>query len=637
MCGFVVTTSKKIIEKKKVQSSLELISHRGPDNDKLISINNMYFGFVRLSIQDLSEKAMQPMQSQNKRYIMVFNGEIYNYKSLRNNLINFHNKNFETSSDSEVLIEHISQYGLEETLAKLKGMFAFVLFDKSKNKLYLCRDHFGQKNLYFFLENSNSKGELIIASEIKAFLPFMNKLTPDKEKIASLLFMDHIPNDGSIFKEISEVKPGHFYIVDTENINNLNEFEYFHPCKLVDKELYEELDAMPKRKIINRLDKLMQNSSDLHSVSDAKLGLLFSTGIDSHLLLTYLDKYNLELFHAASKMQIGNSIVDEISDFHKCKINKIDIDNERSLFYDLPKLIWNYEQPNQIEGLMLAKICNLAKSNNFKVLISGCCADELFGGYPYYNHYAWDVKKTLLLKNNKKLRKFFNIFGDLIGSPDSLAIHNILCPTSLERISDFISYQINGKDINKNFDRAFASYSFLDKEEDILNNAYLLEELNTRMLRFLHRNDRFSMQESIELRVPFLDLDLVKFIINIPPKIRTGAPNLKHSRFSKPLIRELLSRRTNKSYPKRLQVKQGPNFNFLSDLNKISTKFNYRNLEDILDLPNNYFLSSIKEGKYKSFKLRYNLLSTEILLDLFINKENIHNIQNNIKDLLSLK
>ena len=634
MCGFVVTRSNNNIEKTTVRSSLDLISHRGPDNDSVVSLNNMHFGFVRLSIQDLSKKAMQPMQSQNKRFIIVFNGEIYNYKYLRNHLINLDKKTFKTSSDSEVLIEYISEYGIEETLAKLKGMFAFVLLDKLKNKLYLCRDHFGQKNLYFFIENSKSEEKLIIASEIKAFLPFVNKLTPDKEKIASLLFMDRIPLNGSIFKQIQEVKPGHFCVINTEDISNIRELEYFHPSSLVNQDLYEEIGSMPKDELINRLDKLIEKSSDLHSIADAKLGLLFSTGIDSHLLLTYLEKYNLELFHAASKMQIGNSLADEISNFHKCKLNKIDIDNERSLFLDLPKLIWNYEQPNQIEGLMLAKICKLAKLKNFKVLISGCCADEIFGGYPYYNHYSWDVKKTLLFKEKKILKKFFNIFGDLISTPHSLSIHHFINPISLERITDFINYQIPGDDFNMNFDKAYSSYSFLQKEEEILNNAYLLEELSTRMLRFLHRNDRFSMQESIELRVPFLDLDLVQFSINIPPKIRTGAPNLKPSKFSKPLIRELLRKRTSKFYPKKLQVKQGPNFNFLSDLNKISSKFKYTNIENILGLPNNYFLSSFKKGKYKSFKLRYNLISIEILLDLFINKENIHNIQKNIKEIL---
>ncbi len=633
MCGFVVTVSNDHNDKLKIKKSLELISHRGPDDSNILSIDNMNFGFVRLSIQDLRIDAMQPMYSQNKRYLINFNGEIYNYKSLRDNLINRYKKSFRTSSDTEVLLESISEYGLEKTLDEIRGMFAFVLFDKLENKLILCRDHFGQKNLYYKFANNNSEYRLIIASEIKAFLPFNEKLIPDKNKISSQLFIDNIPSNGTLFKDIFEVKPGNISILSPLSLPNLKEIEYFNPTKLVEKNLYQEYKSMTKSSLLSEFDSLMKKSIELHSVSDAKLGLLFSTGIDSHLLLSYLDKLNIELFHASSKQQIGNSIADDIAEFHKCKLNKSDIDSQESLLINLPNLIWSYEQPNQIEGLMLSKACSLARSRGFKVLISGCCADELFGGYPYYNHFSWDVKLSQNIKNKKFFKKLSNIFGSMALADDSLAFHSLLSPTSLERVMNFLDYETGNFNTLSNFEKAINAYSFLDSQEQIFNNAYLLEEINTRMLRFLHRNDRFSMQESIELRVPYLDLDVVKFALNVPAQRRSGAPNIKHSKYSKPLIRNLLKKRT-KKYPNNLQVKQGPVFNFLNDLDNISANYKYKNLEQILNLPSKNISELVANDKLKSFKLKYNLLSTEILLNQFVENIDADSIADNIKFLL---
>ncbi len=637
MCGFIVSLSNESEDKYKIEESLELISHRGPNNKKTLSFNNINFGFARLSIQDLSNSAMQPMFSQNNRFIIVFNGEIYNYKLIRDNLKINQKKSFRTNSDTEVLLECISVYGLEKTLQKIKGMFAFVIFDKFQNKLILCRDHFGQKNLYFTIDKTKDGGRLIIASEIKAFLPFKKCFEPDKDKITPLLFLDRPPTSGSIFKDVNEVKPGSFFALSPDDFLNIKEVEYFHPSELVNENLYRHNKSLSKKDLVEEFDYLMQRSIDMHSISDAKLGLLFSAGVDSHLLLSYLDKYNVELFYASSKKQIGDNLAEKIALDHNCRINKKDIDKENSLLIDLPKLLWSYEQPNQLEGLMLAKVCNLAKERGFKVLISGCCADELFGGYPYYNHFSWDIKSTRLFKNKRFIRKIFNILGDLFLTPNSLPFHNFLYPTSLKRLFEFIDFEISKSNVHKEYERASRAYYFLDDDEEILNNAYLLEELSTRMLRFLHRNDRFSMQESIELRVPYLDKDLVKFALNIPAYRRSSAPSLNYSRCSKPLIRKLLNKRTGKKYPVRMQAKQGPIFNFHNDLKYISKNFSYKNLESIFNLPANSILKLIEEDKFNSFKLRYNLISTEILLSQFCNNQNRNDIEDNLRFLINKK
>lgn len=637
MCGFIVSLSKDSNDKNKIKESLELISHRGPNHKNILSFKNINFGFARLSIQDLSNNAMQPMFSQNKRFLMVFNGEIYNYKIIRDNLKKNYKKSFRTNSDTEVLLECISIYGLEKTLEKIKGMFAFVIFDKYENKLFLCRDHFGQKNLYFMIEKSKFGEKLLIASEIKAFLPFIKCLDPDKDKITPLLFFDRPPTSGSIFKDVNEVKPGKFLVLCPDDFFNIKEVEYFHPSDLVNENLYRHYKFLNKKDLVEEFDYLMQKSVEMHSISDAKLGLLFSAGIDSHLLLSYLDKYKLELFYASSKKQVSEYIVDEIALMHNCKINREDIDKGNSLLIDLPKLLWSYEQPNQLEGLMLAKVCNLAKKRGFKVLISGCCADELFGGYPYYNFFSWDLKSSYLLKNKRFIKKIFNTFGDLFLTPDSLPFHNFLYPTSLKRLFEFIDFEILESNFHNEFDKASKAYSFLDNDEEILNNAYLLEELSTRMLRFLHRNDRFSMQESIELRVPFLDKDLVKFALNVPAYKRTSAPSFRYSRCSKPLIRKLLKKRTGNKYPVNMQTKQGPVFDFYDDLNYISKNFIYENLEAMFNLPSQSILRLIEEDKFNSFKLKYNFISTEILLSQFCNNQNQNDIEDNLRFLIDKK
>ena len=267
MCGFVGFFGKidrKIIGDLKLATNLT--KHRGPDDTKYFISEKIALGFNRLSIQDLSKRGSQPMFSSNKRYVIAFNGEIYNFKELRN-IINYNGIQLKSNSDTEILV-NLYQIYKEKVFSKIRGMFSFVIFDKKENSLLLARDSFGIKPLYYISQKKN----FAFSSELKGFIPFIGKNLNweinDKFLHEQLIYRS-VSNGNTLIKDVKKILPGH-YLKLHRNKKTLRKFNSYEENQLKDKP--------------DNLDQILKNSIKQHLISDVPTGIALSGGIDSSLL-----------------------------------------------------------------------------------------------------------------------------------------------------------------------------------------------------------------------------------------------------------------------------------------------------------------------------------------------------------------
>lgn len=466
MCGIFSIFDRDLKNKKKLLDiSFNLLQHRGPDSKNQIFINdNLAFGHHRLSVIDLDKRSSQPMRSLNGRYTIIFNGEIYNFKELKKK-INFHN--LKTESDTEVLLMLWEKYG-PSSLDMLKGMFAFIIFDELKEDIYICRDRFGIKPIYYF----KSENFFIFSSEIKPILSYIKYYKPNLKAIKSYLvdyLYDH--TNETFFDNILKVEQGSFIKINIKSqewkikkwydlsskIKNFNKLNYIE-CK-------------------TELKKLIDKSITEHLVSDTKIGLNISGGIDSSILSTFtlnnpkVEKY----FHQNYPHNSEKEWIRELGAIAKTKF--VDL-NANKIFSIIEEITHSQEEP--FGGIMVCGFDYLykdVKKNNIKVMIDGNGLDELLCGYSKYLNLNTVNSKTIDGTNfdNKKF-----ISKKFIENIDSL--------------------------------RFSSKKAFKDKSR----NASLNDLLFSKVPRTLRFNDKISMKSSIELRVPFLDHELVEFSFSIP-------------------------------------------------------------------------------------------------------------------------
>ena len=404
MCGFVGLYLNKdsSLEEGKFASVLQkmthALEHRGPDNQGFYinSQEKLGFGFQRLSIIDLKKNANQPMISNNKNWVIVYNGEVYNYKSLKKNL-NKDRSFWKSSSDTEVIIECIAQYGFHNTIQKLNGMFAIAAYCFSEKTLWLARDKFGEKPLYF---NYKSNQGLCFASELISFsyLPGFKKQI-NEEAFSQYVRYGYVPDPLSIFKDTYKVEPGHIIKFDRKNL--IKKIKYWDSIEhfINSKEnkfrgSFQEAKEEVKRKIDISIKHRL--------ISDVPLGLFLSGGIDSTNLALSLYRQNIPTNtfsigfddKKTNELQFSDLVAKKLNTNHFSKYvsEKDSINNIQSISkaYDEP-----FSDPSQIPTFMLCKFVK----EKITVAISGEGADELFGGYPRY----YDISNFWTrIKNNPK-------------------------------------------------------------------------------------------------------------------------------------------------------------------------------------------------------------------------------------------
>lgn len=538
MCGLIGFISKNNISKNLIFQMLDSLKHRGPDSSDyfLDSRFNLFLGHTRLSILDISDKANQPITSKNKRYVMIFNGEIYNFKKLKKLLNDKFTIKWHGHGDTEVLINCIEKFGFLESLKLIEGMFAIAVYDIKLHKIYLARDKFGEKPLYF----GNSNGKFYFSSELKAMMvdKYFHKEI-NKLSVKYLMSYNYIPSPLSIFKNIFKLKHGHYIQIDLNkknyDSNSINQIKYTND----ELENYGTNDNFEKNK--NILRDLIFNSVERKIESDVEIGSFLSSGIDSSTItsvMTHVSKKKIQTFSLGYQDDYFDESKqsEKISKFLGTDHHNInfDLNDASDLVLNLPKLFCEpFSDSSQIPTLYLSK----ETSKYVKVCCSGDGGDELFGGYNRYINSQlmsdmYQKKKSLKssLINIMGSRKLDFIFNFLLKFnnffPDNFKIHNMI------QKSESIVNSLNKKDLyqmylsinqhwnfndfintNENKD-IFSEYWGNDLEylENIMNldlNTYLPDDL-------LVKVDRSSMAYSLEVRNPFLDKNILNFANNIP-------------------------------------------------------------------------------------------------------------------------
>lgn len=517
MCGFVGFFNTPSVGGESdvvIRAMADRIIHRGPDDADYYVDSDIALGFRRLSIIDL-EGGRQPIANEDGSMVITFNGEIYNYQSLRDELLNCGHV-FKTHADTEVILHGYEEYG-KEILQRLRGMFAFVIWDMNKKKLFGARDIFGIKPFYYYQKN----GEFMFGSEIKSFLShpgFEKEL--DEERIPEYLSYEYIPDERTIFKNVFKLPGAHCF--EYKNGALTVERYYKIEYKIEDDKTLEYWE--------DEIQKEFAESVAMHQISDVEVGCFLSSGVDSSYVVKEISKgtekvktfsvgYEEEKYSELPYAQDFSSVVGVPNIANKVSADEFfDAMPEIQYFMDEP-----LPNPSEIPLYFLAK--NARKY--VKVVLSGEGADELFGGYPMYlqgGHFAEYTKKV-----PRPIRK---MAGAVAGKlPDFKGKHfivrgamepwqrfmraNYVFTDSAER-QKYLKRKITSKLPEEYSKRYFDEVRGLDEPTQL---QYV--DMHTWMIYdILLKADRMSMANSLELRVPFLDRKMLELSLRIPTRYR---------------------------------------------------------------------------------------------------------------------
>lgn len=519
MCGFVGFTNKINDASIVLGKMMDRIKHRGPDSDGKYVDEQIAMGFRRLSIIDLSDQGSQPIFNEDKSLVLTFNGEIYNYKDLREELVASGHK-FYTQTDSEVLIHGYEQWG-EDMLDKLRGMFAFVIFNKNTNEVFGARDFFGIKPLYYA-----KMGETLMwGSEIKSFLDhphFKKELNTDV--LETYLTFQYSPTTETFFKNVYKLPAAHCFTYKNGKMNVRRYWEVkFHADNGPSLEDW-----------VNRISDTFKNSVEVHKFADVEVGSFLSSGVDSSYVaaVANVDKTFTVGFGEDEKYnEIGYA--KEFSKYIN-KENFSKVISPEEYWNSLSKIQYHMDEPlADPAAVALFFVCQIA-SEKVKAVLSGEGADEIFGGYNIYHNPA---DMASYFKIPRPIRKAVGAVADKLphkhginylirGSKDldERFIGNAYIFSEKER-KDILSIKTNAPDamaITKPF------YDKVRDQDQVTQMQYI--DLHLWMTGdILLKADKMSMAHSLELRVPFLDRKVMELAEQIPVKDRVTETETKYA------------------------------------------------------------------------------------------------------------
>ncbi len=514
MCGFVGYVNEKADDKENgriIKAMADRIVHRGPDQEDYYVDGDVSLGFRRLSIIDL-EGGSQPITNEDGTKVLVFNGEIYNFMPLREELIN-KGHIFKTRTDSEVLLHGFEEYG-RDLLNRLRGMFAFVIWDKKEKKLFGARDIFGIKPFFYYLDGGN----FLFGSEIKSFLsnPLFKKEL-NEERIPDYLCFEYIPTTETLFKNVYKMEPGSFF--EYKNGEFKTE-RYFTPEYDID-------DTKNTEYWENLIDETFKGSTVAHGIADVEVGCFLSSGVDSSYVVHEMAKRNKVKTFSVGYAEEKYSELDRAVKFaeHEDVPNFTKKITAEEFFEVAPTVQYYMDEPLPNPSAVALYFLARLASEQVKVVLSGEGADELFGGYHYYRE-PLDFEKYMRIP--KPVR---DMLGGIAEKMPDFHGKRFLTRGRYPIEQRFIrcNYVFNHSDIDKLLSKKIPSNEpwiytreFFDEvknEDDITKMQYV--DIRTWLVQdILVKADRMSMANSLELRVPFLDREMLKIALRIPSKYR---------------------------------------------------------------------------------------------------------------------
>ena len=562
------------------------------------------------------------MQSKCKRYIISFNGEIYNFRNIKNK---YFNKNYKlnTSSDTEILLELISLFGVKQAILMLNGMFAFSIYDKKEKKIYLVRDRLGEKPLHYYFDNN----VLIFGSEIKSFVVngyFKKKI--DKDNLRKYFKYGYFTSSSSVFHNLYKVLPGQvlIYSLEKNSIKNIKYWEY----KNYYSDINKSTDNLSLNHYSKELEKMLENTLNHQKLADVPVGAFLSGGIDSSLIVAVLSKISSERIKTFTigfddkridESVFANNIAKYLGTDHiNLKLNNTDLINS------VEKLTSIYDEPfsdsSQIPTILLSELTK----KYVTVSLSGDGGDELFGGY---SRYVWAFKiqqmnsifkyifsNSINSINDKTLNKLYNFIKFLLPNKFDFKYPE----DKLKKISKILSI----KDINSIYDRLISVWneedniikdlnSYNDYSKNINNqndmmhrdiDSYLPDDL-------LVKIDRATMSQSLESRAPFLDHEIVEFSASVPLKYKINGSDQKI------ILKNLLNKYLPESYYERPKMGfEVPIDDWLRGPLRDFTYDTIKNLKNNTNIDLNYIVIDKKLSEHMSGKSNWHYQLWNILI-----------------------
>lgn len=578
MCGFIGKFSYDIIDVNSLETCNSYIECRGPDSKVVRSSSSELlkycFIFNRLSILDLAENANQPMIDEFSGNILMFNGEIFNHEELRKYLIK-KGMNFKTShSDTEVIIKGLIAEDIK-FVQKLKGQFAIFYFDKNKNKAYLIRDRLGQKPLYFSTLNNS----LVFGSNLKSLVKLNNSKDLDIKSLDEYLRYGVVSSPNTIFKNYYKVEPSQIIEVDFNN----------RTLEIRDSIYWDVEDSLDEKPFINEeFFEILNNSVKIRTQADVDIASILSGGLDSTAITKFISKSNnIDTFSVISddKKYDESKWSYKVANKYKTQHKTISINSKISkedIRESLDSLDEPYSDPSVIPSFKLYREI----SKHYKVAISGDGGDELLGGY----------KRTFMTLNNNPipsglLKTIYNIYPSFLGT-GSYFLSKVK-----NKEESYQSTLSDDKFVKLLFSESRESKKiiFLGREKNLYKALLISDYKFFLPEQMLFKVDRTSMANSLEVRSPFLDHELIEYIMS-------HTANYLNLKRSKPILKDFLMNDFDKKFVER--PKQG----FVFDLESwIFNNLNFINdtFEDG-SVVGNYFKNPTK--KLSIYKSRVNAL-----------------------------
>jgi asparagine synthase (glutamine-hydrolysing) len=553
MCGVfgVLKHGAGALDERRLDLTVRLLRHRGPDHNARFVGERIGLAYTRLALLDLNPRSNQPFWDRSHRYCLVYNGEIYNYRELRAELA-AEGVSFRTTSDTEVLLESLIHHGVDISLRRLEGMFAFVLYDVQNGSLTLARDRFGIKPLYVYDEDDM----FVCASEVGAMRPWI-PLAPDLLSVSSYLQGFGGSTQGnSFYSKVRIVPPG--TVVSVTPGSRARYRTFWRLPDFVDPDEAARLRALSARRIVDEMEERLLESVRMQLLADAPVGVLCSGGVDSSLITAMASRFhsNLAIFHA--------NVVGPESEFEAAaalaRHLKLDLKAAKVVDQDsidaMPDVMLHYGQPfsyhpNSIPFLLVSR---LVRESGVKGILSGEGADESYLGY------SWVIfnLRTFLSQAPARMQRTAHQalkkgLGHILGRPPMIRGNDV--GTLLRGLHNRFEAEIEAEEIREEITRRYGREA-TDRE------VVTVSQLGYHLRTLLHRNDCLGMAASIEARFPFLDSGLVRLAVNMPynVKVRFSPATLDRAHYflrDKWVLREVaqrylpaaLARRTKRGFP----------------------------------------------------------------------------------------
>ncbi|MBQ4068125.1 MAG: asparagine synthase (glutamine-hydrolyzing) [Lachnospiraceae bacterium] len=594
MCGFAGYVTKEgdgSLYKDNLIDMMNAIRHRGPDDEGTHIDDMAGLGFRRLSIIGITN-GKQPMYNEDNSLVLTFNGEIYNYQEIKKDLED-KGHIFRTDADTEVLVHGYEEYGKEGLLNKLRGMYAFALWDRQNKELFMARDIFGIKPLFY----SNNGNDFVFGSEIKSILKFPNiKKEFNEDALESYLSFQYSILNETFFKGIYRLPPAH-YLVWKDGMVAVERY-YAHEFNTDETITFDEA--------VKKINDVMENSISAHKISDTEVGGFLSGGVDSSYIVARsdLDKTFSVGFDYPKCNEIP--LAKTLSDYVGVKNNSKLITTDE-FFDELPVIMNHIDEPlSDPSSIALYFLCKLA-SEQVKVVLSGEGSDELFGGYNIYKSVI-DLKPMMRFPRSLR-RGIANLFGKL---PFSFKGKNYVIRAGRDLEERYIgnAYIFGSKEIYKIMKNPSKRntpqnilkpiYDRVKDKDDITKMQYV--DIHTWLWGdILNKADTMSMAHSLEVRVPFLDKEVAKVAYSIPVRHRVDKHETKRyfRKAANKFMPDITAERKKLGFPipVRNWFREDKYYNMLKETLTSETAKKYFNTDELINLLDKHYVEKCDNSR----------------------------------------